>query len=74
MPTTSIDTGGDSASSFTGVARPTIAGSPPKRRCHSPWLITIARGCMPTSSAAARPRPSRGRTATTLKNDGETAA
>jgi hypothetical protein len=47
---------------FHSRARPTAAGSPPKRLCQSPWLITITGAAPGTSSAGSRVRPWTGTT------------
>jgi hypothetical protein len=45
------------------TSRPTMRGSPPKRRCQSPWLNTTTSSSPPTfSSSGRKARPSCGRT------------
>ena len=47
-------------SPFRVMSRPTISGSRPKRRCHSPWLSTATRFAPGRSSSGPNTRPSLG--------------
>ena len=53
-------------SSLSEILRPTMSGAPPKRRCHSPWLITTTRTPL-LSSSSVKTRPSTGCTPSTLQ-------
>jgi hypothetical protein len=54
------------------MKRPTTAGSPPKWRCHIPWLSTSTRGAFGRSSSSVTARPRSGRTPSSGKNSAET--
>ncbi len=49
------------------ITRPTTPGSAPKRRCHSPWLMTTAPGPPGFSSSGPSKRPNSGFTLSTRK-------
>ena len=51
----------DAASPPMRIERLRIAGSPPKRDCHSRWLMIAAGGPFGASSSFVNPRPSAGR-------------
>jgi hypothetical protein len=57
----------------TVIGLPTIVRSPPKRRCQSPWLISIT-GLPARSSSSVKCRPTRGATPSRGKRLADTAA
>jgi hypothetical protein len=57
---------------FTGIADPTTDGSPPKRRVHNPWLITITGLAFGWSSSAVNQRPRSAGTCMASKNCADT--
>ena len=51
---------------MSDIVRPMMSEAPPKRRCHSPWLITTTRTLL-LSSSSVKTRPSIGCTPSTLQ-------